>query len=255
MPESQIYGGYILLARQVVESGIMDKPPLYLKVWVWILTQAAHKPYKNLDRGEVFTTISRIQEAMSYYVGYRKETPSYKQIRQVLDWLKQKHERTYERRTKGTTKGTMIVTTKGTQGFKITVCNYKYFQTPENYERHSEGHDESYTKVVRTDFEGHNKNKNYNKNYNNKEKEIYKEKEKRKSKFTPPTIDEVKEYIQEKQYRYVDAEKFWYFYESKDWYVGKNKMKDWKKALSGWEARHRPKEKTHEDPYKNIKWE
>lgn len=84
-----------------------------------------------------------------------------------------------------------------------------------------------------------------------KEKEIKKEKER----FNPPTLNDIKNYIKEKQYKHVDSEKFFYFYESKDWFVGKNKMKDWKKALSGWEARNRPKEETEEDPYKDIIWE
>ena len=34
-----------------------------------------------------------------------------------------------------------------------------------------------------------------------------------------------------------EAEKFESFYSSKNWYVGKNKMTDWKMAISGWIAR------------------
>ena len=52
--------------------------------------------------------------------------------------------------------------------------------------------------------------------------------------FTPPTIEEVKEYCQERN-NTVDPETFINFYESKGWFVGKNKMKDWKACVRTWE--------------------
>ena len=55
--------------------------------------------------------------------------------------------------------------------------------------------------------------------------------------FKPPTEQEVASYIREKRYRSVNAKTFVTFYESKGWMVGKNKMKDWRKAVSGWESR------------------
>lgn len=55
------------------------------------------------------------------------------------------------------------------------------------------------------------------------------------SKFIIPTIDEIKEYCLERNNR-VDATKFYNFYESKGWLIGKNKMKDWKAAVRNWEA-------------------
>lgn len=50
----------------------------------------------------------------------------------------------------------------------------------------------------------------------------------------PPTVDMVREYC-ESRHNGVDAEKFCDFYESKNWYVGKNKMKDWQAAVRTWE--------------------
>ena len=78
-----------------------------------------------------------------------------------------------------------------------------------------------------------------------KEKEIYKEREKEREKeivvekaprFCPPTVDEVKVYCLEKNYT-VDAENFCDFYESKGWFVGKNKMKSWQAAVRTWQRR------------------
>lgn len=56
----------------------------------------------------------------------------------------------------------------------------------------------------------------------------------RKTRFTPPTIEEVAGYINEKGY-HVNAEQFVDFYASKGWMVGKNKMKDWKACVRTWE--------------------
>lgn len=53
------------------------------------------------------------------------------------------------------------------------------------------------------------------------------------SRFSPPTLEDVRVYCQEKGYE-VDAERFVDFYSSKGWYVGKNKMKDWKAAVRNW---------------------
>lgn len=55
----------------------------------------------------------------------------------------------------------------------------------------------------------------------------------KREKFVKPTVEEVRAYIAEKGYS-VDAEKFWNFYEAKDWYIGKNKMKRWHNAVATW---------------------
>lgn len=54
--------------------------------------------------------------------------------------------------------------------------------------------------------------------------------------FEPPSLEEVTAYITEKGYE-VNAESFISFYESKGWYVGKNKMKNWKAAVANWNQR------------------
>lgn len=69
-----------------------------------------------------------------------------------------------------------------------------------------------------------------------KEKEISKDISKKKN-FIPPSIEEVKEYLLSVGSK-VDAEAFVAFYESKDWMIGKNKMKNWKSAIVTWEKRN-----------------
>ena len=57
---------------------------------------------------------------------------------------------------------------------------------------------------------------------------------KTRSRFTPPTLAEVKAYCFERQNN-VDAERFIDYYTSNGWKVGKNSMKDWKAAVRTWE--------------------
>lgn len=84
------------------------------------------------------------------------------------------------------------------------------------------------------------------------EKEIEIKKENTKRKFTKPTIEEIQEYCKERN-NGINAEAFYDFYESKDWYVGKNKMKDWKACVRTWEQRNtKPKETVPEWIDKNI---
>ena len=72
-------------------------------------------------------------------------------------------------------------------------------------------------------------------------KEIYKER------FKKPTLEEVKEYCEERN-NGIDAETFINFYESKGWMVGKNKMKDWKACVRTWEKSRNTKVFYQEKP-------
>lgn len=81
-----------------------------------------------------------------------------------------------------------------------------------------------------------NLNNNYNNNLNNNIfMDLIPEKQKKSEKrFQKPTLEEVKSYCQERDNK-VDAEKWFDFYSSNGWKVGKNPMKDWKAAVRTWE--------------------
>ena len=51
--------------------------------------------------------------------------------------------------------------------------------------------------------------------------------------FSPPTVDDVREYCTENGF-HVDADRFVDFYTSNGWKVGRNPMKDWKSAVRSW---------------------
>lgn len=56
------------------------------------------------------------------------------------------------------------------------------------------------------------------------------------SRFVKPTLEEIEDYIFKKGYS-VNARKFFNYYESNGWKVGKNSMKSWKAAISTWQAK------------------
>ena len=141
--------GYILISRSILGSEIWKKPPLYQKVWLYLLINAQFKPYKDLERGQLFTSVPDIQDACSYYVGYRKEVPTKDQIYKILDWLRTSHESNNESNNESDTNARMITTTKATHGIVVTICNFNVYQCSENYEGNNESNDERVAKATR----------------------------------------------------------------------------------------------------------
>lgn len=84
-------------------------------------------------------------------------------------------------------------------------------------------------------------------NIQNIEKEIYKERKteegEKTTRFRKPTVDEIREYCEERK-NGIDAQYFFDYYESRGWIVGKTPMKDYKAAVRTWERnqRERPAE-------------
>jgi hypothetical protein len=122
-----IPGGFILLSRKLLKSGIMEESALHLKLWIWMLMQASYKEYGNLKRGQFFTSYNRMQKAMTRKIGWRTEKPSIKELRGVMKFLM---------------KNLMVGTMKVQHGTVVTVLNYDHYQTMDNYEFMNEGHNE-----------------------------------------------------------------------------------------------------------------
>lgn len=64
--------------------------------------------------------------------------------------------------------------------------------------------------------------------------------------FKKPTISEIKEYCQKRKNN-IDPERFYNFYQSKGWVVGKAKMKDWMAAVRTWENKDKQDKKKKVD--------
>lgn len=69
--------------------------------------------------------------------------------------------------------------------------------------------------------------------------------------FSPPQLSEIEQYCKDRGNN-VDAEKFYNFYQSKGWMVGKNKMKDWKAAVRTWEKEDKSKKQQSNEKSKQY---
>jgi len=105
----------------------------------------------------------------------------------------------------------------------ITIQNY------DNYQDNNSQNNRQITDKQQTEQQQH-QNIEYTE-YIKKEKINKKEK-----KFTKPTLEELKAYIQEKNLN-VDAESFIDYYDGNGWKVGRNQMKDWKATVRNWSRR------------------
>lgn len=81
------------------------------------------------------------------------------------------------------------------------------------------------------------------------------------TRFKKPTLEEIKAYCDERK-NGIDPERFYDFYESKGWMVGKNKMKDFRACIRTWEQRDKqtaqekkPKDDMINHDYSEDFWE
>lgn len=58
------------------------------------------------------------------------------------------------------------------------------------------------------------------------------------NRFEPPTLEQVIAYGKVIGLCENECAKYYYFYDAKDWMVGRNKMKRWVSALVGWKLRN-----------------
>lgn len=88
-----------------------------------------------------------------------------------------------------------------------------------------------------------NKTYNKNKNNNNSDTEVSDvigadaPPPTKSKKFSPPDVETVKNYFAEKGGTEAQAIRFHAYYESNGWKVGRNPMKNWKAAVTGWISR------------------
>jgi len=140
LAEPLISGGYILLSRRLIESEIWRKPPLYLKVWIYLLSKAQSGEYKNLKRGQLWITYQEIIDECSWYMGARVERPTKAQIFNILEWMRNPCSAD---NAGATPKATMITTTKATKGMLISIENFNVYQDSKNYESNTESNGEN----------------------------------------------------------------------------------------------------------------
>ena len=106
-----------------------------------------------------------------------------------------------------------------------------------------------YLKIIKYPIKENLKDNNtsINKKENNNINIIIKE----KVRFIKPTIEEIRNYCNERN-NGVDPELFYDFYESKNWYVGKNKMVNWQAAVRTFERNRRKEDSTSKPKLEKV---
>lgn len=132
-----------------------------------------------------------------------------------------------------------LIIRKETNKNNITFVSYRYNDSIPGVPSKSLEPIKKVDRVEEKDDMGNQKslsNNKYINKYNNIDRKEYISKDiyKKSSKFVKPTLEEIKEYCSQMNYK-VDAEKFYLYYEQCGWTVGKNKpMKDWRASLRLW---------------------
>ena len=90
-------------------------------------------------------------------------------------------------------------------------------------------------------------------NNKDKDKDIVKAKAKVK-RFVKPTIEDIFNYCSERENN-VDCRKFFDYYESNGWKVGKNPMKDWKASIRTWEKNTTQQQKVSQPKQVLTSWQ
>ena len=206
--------GWISLSRGIQDCYLwQEKPYSRGQAWVDLILLANHKDAKvilgneliDVKRGSFITSELKLMAKW----GWGKE-----KLRAFLKILEADN---------------MIVKKSDHKKTTITIVNYSVYQDKQTTDRPIADHEQT------TSRPSADTNNNDNNDNNDNKKNI--------GRFTPPTLDDIKAYCIERQNN-VDCERFYDFYSSKGWMVGKNKMKDWKAAVRTWEKSDKDKPTT-----------
>ena len=199
---------YVRLDRKMLSWGWKDDPKM-VALWIHILLEANWK--ENEWHGQKFEqgTFPTSVEKLSVATGL-----STKSVRTCLEKLKKSGEIVVETANKGT---------------KISVVKWAEYQ----------GSDDADGKPIGKQRANERQTKGKQR-ATLKEIEEVEEIETYKNSRKHPTLEDVRSYCLER-HNNVDAERFWNYYESNGWKVGKNAMKDWKACVRTWERKDTPR--------------
>ena len=214
--------GWIKLHRKITEwEWYTDRNTLAVFLHLLIMANIEDKKYRGYDvkRGECIIGRHRLAEDLNM---------SEQNVRTAINHLLLTNE----------------ITIKTTNQFTIvTICNYNSYQVVEmpTDQRSNQQPNQQSTNDQPTGNQQLTTPKEYI-----EYEEIKESKEERKKKadksatrFQKPTIEEIKQYCQERG-NGIDAEHFWHYYETRNWTVSGRKMKSWKSAVITWEKRNTP---------------
>lgn len=207
--------GWIYLHRKLLDCSIWtdNEPYDRRSAWIDLLLLANHSDKTIIfdgqkmviTRGQYLTSVRKLSERWHWSVN---RTLRYLRLLEELEMI---HRESNAKRT------------------LITVVNYGVYQVTGNTHGDSNGNSNGDTDEHTDGDTDGSQTINVNK--------LNKLNKKRVS-FTPPTVEEVKAYCQERNNN-VNPQSFVDFYQSKGWKVGNTSMKDWKACVRTWEQREK----------------
>lgn len=206
--------GWISIERDSRDHWLWKKSKVksQYEAWLDILMEANHKPTKVSLGNELFAC-DRGESLNSLPTWAKRWGWSISAVVRFLKLLETDE---------------MVLVKNERKTTRLTVCNYALYQDVRNA-------DEMQVKRERNASEMQVKSNNNDNNENKKEKNTSYSKE---IKFSPPGLTQVTAYFQESRSTEAEANKFYNFYESKGWMVGKAKMKKWEAAAKNWLSRN-----------------
>lgn len=211
--------GFVKIDRAIFDHWLFDdKPFCRLAAWIDLICLANHKTTKRIKNGRMTTfkrgTVNRSILELSERWGWDR-----KKVRNFLKCLEADQMVTFFSSRNGTTKGTTI-----------KIVNYDKFQSIGTTKGTSNSPSNGTTTPQQMGQQlPINKNEKNEKN----EKDVYGA----AAHTFPPTLSEVSDYIAERGLR-VTAEKFWRYYEAKEWTLANGRRMtraaDWHGALESW---------------------
>jgi DNA replication protein DnaD len=118
---------------------------------------------------------------------------------------------------------------------KLIDRGYLYVKSFDGRQRVLKSRLSNFERQTLKNCEAESQNLKHNNTYSNTDnKTSIKEIGEKRKRFSPPTLEDVRAYCQER-HNDVDAQRFIDYYTSNGWQVGKNKMRDWKAAVRTWE--------------------
>ena len=210
--------GWIRLSRKILDGWLWKETPFSkAQAWIDLLLLASHEKKKFLlgnelmevERGSFITSETKLMKRWGWGKG---------KTRAFLSLLESDD---------------MIIKDSDHKRTTITIVNYDKYQNAQTTDGLIADRERTDSGLIADSI---NNNNNNNKNNNKRERA-----------FAPPSVQDVREYCQERKNN-IDPEVFVDFYASKGWKVGKNPMKDWKACVRTWEKRKQDDKGTKQKP-------
>ena len=208
--------GYVAIFRQIFDHWVWQEKPFSKgQAWIDLLLLANHSDHKKPKGDKIITyrrgDVNRSVLFLADRWGWDRKTV--KRFLRVLE-------------------ADNMITVKGTtQGTTITIVNYDFWQKSGSTQGTAYG--TAYGATVGTT---HGTQTIMNKNDKEGEEVCGSARS-----SSSPSLDDVRAYCRERRFVHVDAEKFWNYYESKNW-MESGQLIGWRQRLAYWEAKDMAKE-------------